>query len=296
MLGAIVGDIVGSPYEFDHNNIKTTEFPLLSGRSHFTDDTVMTLAVAEALMTAMPSRGQWAADGDVEAALIRSMRAFGARYPSAGYGGRFARWLASPRPRPYGSFGNGSAMRVSPAAWAFDRLEDVERCAELTARPTHDHPEGIKGAQATAGAILLARQGKGKDEIRRYVEDRYDYDLSRTLDDIRPTYRHVESCQETVPEALTAFLEAVGKDGASCPSAGTSASCASAAGKDGADGFEDCLRKAVSLGGDSDTLAAIAASLAEGAWGVPKEIEAAVLPLLDPFLLDVLERFEAWRA
>ena len=131
---------------------------------------------------------------------------------------------------------------------------------------------------------------KGKDEIRRYVEDRYGYDLSRTLDDIRPTYRHVESCQETVPEALTAFLEAVGKDGASCPSAGTSASCASA------DGFEDCLRKAVSLGGDSDTLAAIAASIAEGAWGVPKEIEAAVLPLLDPFLLDVLERFEAWRA
>ena len=154
-------------------------------------------------------------------------------------------------------------------AWAFEDLETVERFAAVSARVTHDHPEGIKGAQATAGAIFLTRTGSAKPDIRGYVEERYGYDLSRTLDEIRPGYHHVESCQETVPEAITAFLEA--------------------------DGFEDALRKAVSLGGDSDTLTAITASIAEGMWGVPQEIEAAALPLLDSFLRGVLEGWEKWR-
>ena len=269
MLGAIVGDIVGSPCEFDRNNIKTTEFPLFSERSCFTDDTVMTLAVAEALMATLPGRGIEAPEAKFETALVHSMRSFGLRYPDARYGSRFSMWLTAQRPEPYNSFGNGSAMRVSPVAWAFDTLDAVERFAAASARVTHNHPEGIRGAQATAGAILLARQGKPKPEIREYVESRYGYDLSRTLDEIRPGYRHVESCQETVPEAISAFLEA--------------------------DGFEDAVRKAVSLGGDSDTLTAITASIAEGMWGINPETEAAALQRLDLFLRESVSRWETWR-
>lgn len=269
MLGAIVGDIVGSPYEYDHRNIKTTEFPLFSERSYVTDDSIMILAVAQALMDALPKRGAKVDDKPVLAALVARMKEFGNRYPRAGYGTRFAHWLISSSPQPYNSYGNGSAMRVSPSAWAYDELADVEHCAELTAVVTHNHPEGIKGAVSTAGAILLARQGKSKDEIRAYVTGRFGYNLSRSLDDIRPTYHHVESCQETVPEAITAFLEA--------------------------DGFEDCLRKAVSLGGDSDTLTAISASIAEAMWGIPASITAAARVKMDEFQLDVLDRWEAWR-
>jgi ADP-ribosylglycohydrolase len=160
-------------------------------------------------------------------------------------------------------------MRVSPVAWAFDSLEDVERFAEVSARVTHNHPEGIKGAQATAAAILLARQGKSQSEIRHDIEEAYGYDLSRTLAEIRPKYHHVESCQETVPEAITAFLE--GRN------------------------FEHAIREAVSLGGDSDTLTAITASIAEAAWGIPADIETEVMSRLDPFLRNVLERWEIWR-
>ncbi|MCR5347441.1 MAG: ADP-ribosylglycohydrolase family protein [Fretibacterium sp.] len=265
MLGAIVGDVVGSPYEFDWNNIKTTEFPLLSDRSQFTDDTVMTLAVAEALMLC----GETVGEADFGANVVRTMQEFGKRYPKAGYGGRFSQWLKAGTPRPYNSFGNGSAMRVSPVAWAFDDLESVEQFAAASAGVTHNHPEGIRGAQAAAAAIFLARQGEPQAEIRRCIEARYGYSLSRTLDEIRPAYHHVESCQETVPEAITAFLEG--------------------------SGFEDAVRKAVSLGGDSDTLTAITASIAEAAWGIPADIEAGVLSRLDAFLQDVLERWETWR-
>ena len=265
MLGAIVGDIVGSPYEFDWNNIKTTNFPLFSKRSHFTDDTVMTLAVAEALMLC----GETITEKDFESNVIKTMQDFGARYPDAGYGARFSGWLTAKNPQPYNSFGNGSAMRVSPVAWAFDDLETVERFAAVSARVTHNHPEGIKGAQATAAAILLARQGKSQSEIRRHIEEAYGYDLSRMLDEIRPKYHHVESCQETVPEAITAFLEG--------------------------QSFEHAIREAVSLGGDSDTLTAITASIAEAAWGIPSDIETEVMSRLDPFLRNVLERWEIWR-
>jgi ADP-ribosylglycohydrolase len=265
MLGAIVGDVIGSPYEFDWNNVKTTNFPLFSKGSKFTDDSVMTLAVAEALMMC----GGTITEAEFEANVIKTMQAFGSRYPDAGYGARFSGWLGARDPKPYNSFGNGSAMRVSPVAWAFDSLEDVERFAEVSARVTHNHPEGIKGAQATAAAILLARQGKSQSEIRHHIEEAYGYDLSRTLAEIRPKYHHVESCQETVPEAITAFLE--GRN------------------------FEHAIREAVSLGGDSDTLTAITASIAEAAWGIPADIETEVMSRLDPFLRNVLERWEIWR-
>ncbi len=273
MLGAVIGDIVGSPYEFTFNNIKTTDFPLISERSHRTDDSIMTLAVAEALMKVMPVRGTETEienfELNFESALIETMQFFGRRYINAGYGMRFIDWVLSDNPKPYNSYGNGSAMRVSPVAWAFDDLETVERFAAVSARISHNHPEGIKGAQATAAAIYLARTGKTQDEIKDYIVKKYGYDLSRTLDEIRPNYFHVESCQQTVPEAITAFLEA--------------------------DNFEDALRKAVSLGGDSDTLTAITASIAEGMWGIPSEIEEQILPLLDIFLRDVISRWDEWR-
>ena len=261
MYGAILGDIIGSPYEFDQGS-KTKDFPLFSGRSTFTDDTVMTIAVAEAFLDA---RG--GSDEEIRRHLIRSMQRWGRRYPYAGYGARFIHWLADPDPRPYGSWGNGSAMRVSAAAWLFDDLDTVRAMARLSAAVTHDHPEGIKGAEATAAAIFLARTGSTKARIRTYIEAQFGYDLSRTCDQIRPGYRHVESCQETVPEAITAFLEG--------------------------ESFEDVLRTAVSLGGDCDTLTAIAGSMAEGFYGVPEELKDQCRRRLPADLAQVLARFDA---
>lgn len=260
MLGAILGDMVGSPYEFDWNNIKTTEFPLFGPQSEFTDDTVMTLAVAEGLME---SWGQ--AEAEQEAAVCRAMRKYGRLYPDAGYGARFGYWLLDADAGPYNSFGNGSAMRVSSVAWLYDELDAVEDCAALTARVTHDHSEGIKGAQATAAAIFLARTGADKAAIKDYISQTYDYDLERTTDDIRPTYHHVESCQETVPEAIIAFLESTD--------------------------FEHALRLAVSLGGDSDTLTAITGSIAEAYYGVPDALRLEALSRLDEPLLAVYKRW-----
>lgn len=254
MLGAVLGDIVGSPYEFDWNNIKTTDFPLFSETSTFTDDTVMTMAVAEGLLVGYGSETATAA------AIIAAMRRYGRMYPDAGYGGNFSAWLREASPQPYNSYGNGAAMRVSPVAWLFADLEQVERYAAISAQVTHNHPEGIKGAQATAAAIFLARMGRSKEQIKAYVTDTYGYDLNRTLEEIRPTYYHVESCQQTVPEAIIAFLES--------------------------DGFEDALRKAVSLGGDSDTLAAITGSIAEGAYGIPEPLQQQALSMLDDQLRD----------
>ena len=252
MLGAIVGDIIGSVYEW--NNIKTKDFPLFSPKCTFTDDTVMTLAIAEGLM-----------NGGSAAAFIQAMKKYGRKYPNAGYGGRFGSWLFSEDIQPYNSWGNGSAMRVSPVAWVFDSLSEVEQYAEISAAVTHNHSEGIKGAQATAAAIFLARKGKTKAEIKAYVESKYGYDLSRTLDEIRVNYHFNESCQETVPEAITAFLESVD--------------------------FEDAIRNAISLGGDSDTLAAITGSIAEAAYTVPEEIKEKALSILDECLLNVYRRF-----
>ena len=271
MLGAIAGDVIGSPFEFDwhREEAHSKDFPLVSRRSYVTDDSIMTLAVADAIMRAIPRRGDPVNDEKFKQQVIASMQNFGRMYPDAGYGSRFRRWLRED-PKPYNSWGNGSAMRVSPVAWAFDTLEDVEKYAEVSAAVSHNHPEGIKGAQATAGAIFLARKGKSKGEIKNYVITRYGYDLSRTLDEIRPNYYHVESCQETVPEAITAFLE--GKD------------------------FEDVARCAVSLSGDSDTLTAIACSIAEGFYDIPDEISEMIMPKLDDFMTDLLLKWELWRA
>jgi ADP-ribosylglycohydrolase len=261
MWGAIIGDIVGSPYE--RNNVKSDGFPLFRRASHFTDDTVMTVAIAEGLMDGC---------GDEEmtrTAITASMQKFGKMFPHAGYGGGFRKWLTSPEPRPYNSFGNGSAMRVSPVAWAFDDLAAVEKFAGISARVTHDHPEGVKGAASVAGAIFLARTGGSRDEIKKYVEDKYHYDLSRRLGDIRKSYKFDNSCQGSVPEAIIAFLES--------------------------ETFEDALRKAVFLGGDSDTIAAIAGSVAEGFYGgVPDDMKHRAASLLDKRIMSVIERWNSF--
>ena len=201
MYGAILGDMIGAPYEFDRGR-KTKDFPVFSAGSRFTDDSVMTVAVAEALLDSPGGT-----EDRVKAALVRSMQKWGRRYPNAGYGGMFYRWLRKKDPQPYGSFGNGSAMRVSAAGWLYETLEQTRQVARWTAEVTHNHPEGVKGAEATASAIWLARQGSGKEEIREYIIREFGYDLSRTCDEIRPGYYHVETCQQTVPEAITAFLE-----------------------------------------------------------------------------------------
>lgn len=260
MYGAILGDIIGEPYEFDRGN-KSKHFPLFSKGPKFTDDTVMTVAVAEALLDSMGKP-----DDGIRKALVNSMQCWGARFPYAGYGTMFSRWLVSENPKPYGSYGNGAAMRVSSAGWLFDSLDETRKKARLTAEVTHNHPEGIKGAECVASAIWMARHGKTKDEIKAFVEDTFGYDLSRTCDEIRPKYRHVESCQETVPEAVTAFLE--GTD------------------------FEDVIRTAVSLGGDCDTLTCIAGGMAEAMYGVPEYLKAECRKRLEPDMVKVLDRFE----
>ena len=264
MYGAILGDMIGSPYEFDRGK-KTKEFPLFIRSSMFTDDSVMTIAVAEAFMEA----GKDASDNEIRQLLISNMRRWGRKYPYAGYGMRFSIWLAEPRPKPYGSYGNGSAMRVSSAAWLFDDLDTVRKMARLSAEVTHNHPEGIKGAESTAAAIYLARTGKTKEEIKEYIIKEFGYDLSRTCDEIRPTYYHVESCMGTVPEAITAFLEG--------------------------DSFEDVIRTAVSLGGDCDTLTAIAGSMAEGFYGVPEVLKKESYKRVTDEMADVMRRFEERR-
>lgn len=252
MLGAIVGDVVGSVHEF--RATKSKDFPLLTERSDFTDDTVLTVAVAD-----------WILDG---AELVELFHDYARRYPHRSYGHRFRLWLHQGERAPYGSFGNGSAMRVSPVGFAFDTELEVLDRAERSAAVTHDHPEGIKGAQATALAILLARQGRSKSEIRAALEARFGYDLGRRLDDIRPHYAFDVTCQGSVPEAIIAFLES--------------------------ESYEDAIRNAISLGGDADTQACIAGGIAEAFHGgVPEPLATAVLERLDPALRDVVERFRA---
>lgn len=261
MIGAILGDIVGSPYEFDRSK-KIKDFgALFIESSEYTDDSVMTIAVADGLMKA-------GLDADIETirnAVVKSLKKWGRKYINAGYGQSFIWWLMLEDEQPYGSWGNGSAMRVSPAGWFYDTLERTREVARVTAEVTHNHPEGIKGAEATASAIFMARTGKSKGEIKKYIIDEFGYDLSRTLDEIRPDYHHVESCQQTVPEAITAFLE--GND------------------------FEDVVRCAVSLGGDCDTLTCIAAGIAEAFYGVPEEYKKEALSRIEEDMREVYERF-----
>src|SRR5262245_23811279 len=250
MLGAIAGDVIGSFYE--HHPIKITEFPLFHEHARFTDDSVMTVAVANAILE------------NVDYGI--SMRDFGRQYPNAGYGGSFYEWIFEPDIEPYNSWGNGSAMRVSPVGFAFDSVEDVLREAKSSAEVSHNHLEGIKGAQATALAIFLARTGTDKELIRREIVRRFHYDLDRTIEEIRPSYEFDISCQGTVPEAIIAFLDSTD--------------------------YEDAIRKAVSLGGDSDTLACITGGIAHAYYKrVPPGIAARVRQILPADLLLVLDKF-----
>ena len=255
MLGSIVGDIIGSAYEF--KNTKRKEFHLFTPKSKFTDDTVMTLAVA-----------RWLCDDKehCKETLVQRMQEFGRRYPTAGYAGSFMRWLYNPEPQPYNSYGNGSAMRVSPVAFYSHSLQEALGLAKISAEVTHNHSEGIKGAQAIASSIYLARHGATKEEIKSYVEEQFHYDLSRQLDDIRPTYSYDMSCQNTVPQALLAFLEGAN--------------------------FEDVMRSAVSIGGDSDTIAAMAGGIAQAFYVIPKKLSSYCYALLTPELRGVLNDFE----
>ncbi len=241
MLGAIIGDIVGSRFEFDRGN-KSKIFKLFTNDCYFTDDTVMTVAVAEALLDA----GRDADEKTIKENLIKSMKKWGQKYPDAGYGTKFRHWVLADDPEPYGSFGNGSGMRVSPAGWLYDSIERTREVARWTSEVTHNHPEGVKGAESTAAAIFLARKKAPKEEIKKYIVDEFGYDLSRTLDVIRPDYHHVEDCMHTMPEAFECFLEAKS--------------------------YEDCLRNVMYIGGDADTLCAIAGAIAEAYWGIPERI------------------------
>lgn len=252
MLGAIVGDVVGSRFEF--RNYRATDFEFMTSASQFTDDTVCTVAVAD-----------WINQGAKEN-LVEIMRYWCQRYSNAGYGGMFDKWINTKvNPQPYNSWGNGSAMRVSPVGWAFETLEATLEYAKRSAEITHNHPEGIKGAQATAAAIFLARTTKDKGKIKSYIEETFGYDLSQTCDEIRPTYKFNESCQGTVPQAIVAFLES--------------------------DNFEHAIRLAISLGGDSDTLAAITGSIAEAYYGeIPADIVEEVKSKLPQEFLIILDR------
>ena len=254
IIGAIAGDIIGSTHEF--RPIKTKEFSLFNKRSRFTDDTIMTLAVAKWLIN----------DKDSKDELVDQLQYFGNAYPNGGYGRMFKEWLLTENPNPYGSWGNGSAMRVSPVAWVGESLEEVQKLAKLSSIVTHDHPEGVKGALATADAIYLARIGSSKEEIKNHVEIRYGYDLNRTIDEIRPFYKFDVSCQGSVPESIICFLEA--------------------------EDYEDTVRNCISLGGDADTMAAIAGGIAAAYWEVPREIQYKAIERLDYELLNVLIEFE----
>ena len=260
MYGAILGDIIGSPYEFDRSG-KTKVFPLFVPESRFTDDTVMTVAVADAFLSVSPS----ASDDQIRQALVKSMQHFGRRYSQIGYGAKFLNWLFSDDPQPYGSWGNGSAMRVCAAGWLFGDLDTVRKMARLSAVVSHDHPEAIAGAEAVASAIFMARTGSSKQEIKSYIQTHFHYDLSRSCDEIRPNYHHDVRCLGTVPEAITAFLEG----------------CS----------FEDVIRTAVSLGGDCDTLTCIAGTMAEAYYGVPESLKSKARQYLPEDLADVLLRF-----
>lgn len=254
MLGAMIGDIVGSVYEW--HNIKTEEFVLFKSDCFFTDDTVLTAATAKTLMSGI--------------SYVEAYQDFAQRYPGRGYGGNFSHWIHAENPRPYNSWGNGSAMRVSPVGFAFDTVGEVLDEAERSAAVTHNHPEGIKGAQATALSILLGRQGATQNEIRQEITDRFDYDLNRTLDDIRPNYRFDVSCQGSVPEAIIAFLESTS--------------------------YEDAIRKAISIGGDSDTIACITGGIAEAFYGgVPEKIAIKGRSYLSKEFLDIIDEFYEWK-
>ena len=254
MIGAIAGDIAGSRFEW--HNIKTKDFSLFTPEDRPTDDSVMTLAIARALLSG----------GNPASAAVRWMRELGRRYPEAGYGGRFRQWLFAAEPRPYRSYGNGAAMRVSPCAYAAEDLDSALELARAVTEVTHNHPDAVKAAETLTGVIFLALHGRKKGALREYMERHY-HPLGFTLDDIRADYGFDVTCQGSVPQAMEAFLESTD--------------------------FEDAIRNAVSIGGDSDTIAAIAGSVAGAYYGVPEELRRAVLGYLDPYQTEILLDFEA---
>lgn len=258
MLGAIIGDIVGSRFEW--NNHRDKDFELFTNGCFPTDDSIMSLAIAKAIIVSKPDFS------DLSDNAVKCMQSIGRNYPDCGYGGRFYGWMFSDDPRPYNSYGNGSAMRVSAAGFAAKSLEEAKLLSKLVTEVTHNHPEGIKGAEATAVAIYMAKTGSGIFEIKDYIKENY-YPMNFTLDEIRDTYRFNETCQDTVPEALQAFFESTG--------------------------FEDAIRNAISIGGDSDTLAAICGSVAEAYYGIPDDIRKQALTFLDKDLLKLLTLFES---
>lgn len=250
MIGAIAGDIIGSAYEWHYT--KSLDFELFTPQSTPTDDTVLTIAIADCIL-----------NGKEYAVTLKE---YGRRYPYAGYGGMFLKWLGSDNLTPYNSFGNGSAMRVSPVGFAFPSLDMVLREAEESAAVTHNHPEGIKGAQAIAASIFLSRSGESKERIRSYIEERFGYNLQQTIDEIRPTYQFDETCQGSVPQAIIAFLES--------------------------DSYEDAITKAVSLGGDSDTLACMTGGIAQAYYKkIPDNIAKKVREILNPEMIEVVDLF-----
>lgn len=257
MLGAIIGDIVGSRFEF--NNIKSKDFKLFTSECFPTDDSIMTLALAKAILVSKKDYS------DLKENAVKYMQEIGRHYPDCGYGGSFYMWIFSSNPKPYNSFGNGAAMRVSAAGFVASSLDEVKTISKKITEVTHNHKEGIKGAEATAVSIFLARHGYKKEEIKKYINDNY-YKMDFTLEKIRPTYKFNETCMDTVPEALEAFFES--------------------------NSFEDTIRNAISLGGDSDTLAAIAGGVAEAYYGIPADIKKEAIKFLDTRLLSILNEFE----
>ena len=251
IIGAIIGDVIGMPYEF--NNTKDYNFEMFLPSATFTDDTVLTVAIADCILH----------DKD----FTKTVWEYGRKYTHRGYGGNFSRWLHSDNPQPYNSYGNGSAMRVSPVGFAFDDIDTVMDVAEQTAVISHNHPEGIKGAQATATAILLARQGKSKDEIKNFIETKFNYNLNFTIDGIRPFYRFDVTCQGSVPVAIVAFLDSKN--------------------------FEDAIRLAISVGGDSDTIGAITGAIAAAYYKeIPQEILNFTLSKLPAEFIEIIDEFE----
>lgn len=261
MLGAIIGDIVGSIYEF--NNIRTKDFPLFSTNCFFTDDTVMTIAVFKALEQSKKFRYL-----NLSNNTVKQMQKYGNLYPGRGYGGNFAVWLKNKNPKPYNSYGNGSAMRVSPVPYFARNIAEVKRLSYKVTAVTHNHPEGIKGAEATAVAIWLALQKQTKEEIKKHIEENY-YNLDFDYNNLVQNYKFNEHCQDTVPEAIYCFLIS--------------------------DSFEDCLRTSISIGGDSDTLCAISCAIAEAYYGIPEDIKTMAISYLDQQLKDDLFLFNKFK-
>lgn len=257
MIGAIIGDIVGSRFEWD--NYRAKDFELFTDDCFATDDSIMTLAIGKALMSSKPD---WS---DLGEQAVRCMQEVGRPYPRCGYGGRFWNWMYSNNPQPYHSFGNGAAMRVSACGFVAKSLEEAKALSKAVTEVTHNHPEGIKGAEATVVAIYMARSGSELEQIREVINREY-YPMDFTLDEIRDTYRFNETCQNTVPQALMAFFESTS--------------------------FEDAIRNAISIGGDSDTLAAITGGIAEAYYGVPEELKQKALSYLDKRLLGIYAHYE----